>query len=249
MVTPKALINHYRKYFCVVRADSPELRNLAYHLRYKVYIEECGYQIGKNDTEKIEKDDYDDYSLHSLLFHTPSKQAIGYVRLIPFDKDNFDVLPLEKYCKKSFKESTSLATLRTPETGEISRMALLPSFRRRVNDTSIQGGDLYEQNTGIHSRFPINYLPICLSLMSINLMYSANLTYSVAMMDERLALLIKRFGIKHEQIGEFVDYHGLRAPYMIFPQETYDFLKPEYQELFNLIHDEFNSENISIETL
>lgn len=240
MTTAQALINHYRKYFFVVPANTPELLNIAYHLRYKVYIEECGYHIGKNDFNEIEKDEYDDYSFHSLLFHRPSQEAIGYVRLIPNNKNSMDALPMEKYCKNLFIHPYSHETLHTSQTGEISRMALISKFRRRSNDTSVYGGTIHEENEGVHSRFTINYLPACLSFMSINLMTIANLNYSVAMMEKPLAILIKRIGIQHKQIGEFVKYHGLRAPFMIFPKETYDHLTPELKGLYDVINEELS---------
>ena len=178
--------------------------------------------------------------MHALLFHKPTNQAIGYIRLIPYNRQRFELLPLEKYGKTQINDDINLLeTLRTSKTGEISRMCLLSSFRqRRFDQIYLTGTPDNEILT--ERRFPINYLAMCLSLMSINLMFQADLEHAVAMMEKPLAILIRNYGIQHKQIGSFVNYCGHRAPYLIFPQLTYDHLNEDVLNLYKTIQEELN---------
>lgn len=231
------IIQHYKKYFKVVKADTDALKNLAYKLRYQVYIEECSYDIDKDDEKKIEVDTCDGYALHCLLFHIPSNQAIGCIRLIPSGNEHLQNLPLAEFFDRFYdQEIVSNFQAKTAITGEISRMALAPSFRRRFYDTQIQGGEINQEED--KRRFKINYLPMCLTLAGLSLMFDAKVDYALAMMDKNLAILLKHFGVQHHKISDSVNYHGLRAAYLIFTEDTYNNLKPEFQELFKVIRDE-----------
>lgn len=46
------LAEHYQKYFYTVSANTPELRKIAYQLRYKVYIEDCHFNIDSYDASE-----------------------------------------------------------------------------------------------------------------------------------------------------------------------------------------------------
>jgi N-acyl amino acid synthase of PEP-CTERM/exosortase system len=54
-------------------------------------------------------------------------------------------------------------------------------------------------------------------------------------MEPRLARSMKFVGIKFVQIGEAIDYHGLRAPYYINPNIFMDNLSPGFKSLYKSI--------------
>ena len=79
------LLEHYQEFFYVTRADTPELLDQAFKLRYEVYIKDFGYKFDNPYAiKKIEKDSYDEQSHHSLIFHKPTNMPIGHIRLIPY---------------------------------------------------------------------------------------------------------------------------------------------------------------------
>ena len=243
------LAEHYQKYFYTVSANTPELKRLAYHLRYKVFIEERGYRIGNcNSVDKTEQDEYDEHSLHGLIFHRPTNRAIGYIRLIPINLKGAKILPIEKCGKILFNHDVlSKTQLRSPKIGEISRMCLLNSFRQRRFDKIYLSGTTCEvEEINSDRRFPINYLALCLSLISINLLFHADLSYSLAMMEKPLAGLIRHYGIQYEQVGPYTDYCGRRAPFLIYPQATYDNLLPGIIKLYKIIRAELNCDAMAI---
>ena len=235
------MLQHYQKYFYAVHANTPELKTLAYKLRYKIYAEEYGENVFKTGKDlKIEMDEYDDEACHCLLFHKPTHTPIGYIRLVPYNELSKRRLPIEHICHDSFDHNIiSLAELRSKETGEVSRMAIESSFRRRAYDVSFQLRDK-SNSVGNNRRMKINYLPLCLALMGVLSCQESKLSYSVALMEPKLAKLLKMFGIQLRQIGSAIEFHGQRAPFVLYPQSSYDHLRPGFRELCSQIREELN---------
>ena len=55
------------------------------------------------------------------------------------------------------------------------------------------------------------------------------------MMEPRLARSMKFVGIKFHQLGEAIEYHGLRAPYYINPEIFMNNLSPGFKSLYHAI--------------
>lgn len=235
------LASHYNKFFYVVQANTPELLDTAYKLRYEVYVKDCGYEFhNPYASDEIEKDNYDESSLHCLLFHKPTDTAIGYIRLIPFQKKEDYHLPIEKFgihFNKGF-----YTRIRSPEFGEISRMAIHPSFRRRLSDRLY----LFEDKTDTEgSRFRVNYLPVCLVLACGVLLNDNNIEYSVALMERKLAVLIRKYGVVSRKIGESISLNGIRAPYLMKNREIYSSLNAEFKTLYDIIQTELKPHTLT----
>ena len=239
MISDEDITSHYYKYFYTLKASTSELKEKAYKIRYQVYFEEQKMISSQQVSNNYETDIWDSNAIHSLLFHRASNQAIGNVRLIPLEKGADKLLPIEQHYRKPFDFSaTPISQLRDGKTGEISRMALLSSFRRRLSDKSYSFETKDDDGvTGIR-RFPINYMPMCLAFAAIGLMIDERLDYGVALMEPRLAKLLGRFGVALKRVGQPVDYFGLRAPYLIFPEITYQNLSDDYRGLFDIIRQE-----------
>ncbi len=246
------LLEHYQEFFYIVKADTQELLDLAFKLRYDVYIKDCDYKIHNPYTSKnlgvtnyaeikeMEQDSYDEQSHHCLIFHKPSNKPIGYVRLIPYCEDTGMLLPIENYGIE-FSQST-IAKLRNYKVGEISRLSIHPSFRRRLCDQLYQFEDTWD-TTG--QRFRMNYIPMCLVLACGVLMDNNEVENSVGLMEKRLAILLKKFGVVYEQIGQTIEYNGQRAPYMLFAQKTHDNLTLDFKDLFEVIRNEIISSTMT----
>jgi N-acyl amino acid synthase of PEP-CTERM/exosortase system len=240
MINNLSLIESYQKYFYVVRADTPELLEQAFKLRYEVYINDCDYKFhNPYELKKIEKDSYDEQAQHCLFFHKLTNAPIAYVRLIPYCETSGMLLPIENF-GIDFNQRT-IRKLRTLKVGEVSRMSIHPLFRRRLSDQIEQP---YNTETSNNKRCRINYLPMCLVLACGVLMFDNKLEYTVALMEKRLVILLKKYGVVYKQIGYPVIFNGIRAPYMIFSQQTYDNLSVDFKELFNIIQNELISSKI-----
>ncbi len=234
MTSTMDLISHYNEFFYVTKVNTPELLDQAFKLRYDVYIKDCGYEFhNPYAADEIEKDNYDDQSYHCLLFHKPSNTPIGYIRLIPYKKNSGCRLPIENF-GINFDKSMA-GQLRNPGLGEISRMAIHPSFRRRLSDKLYQFEDYHASADG---RFRVNYLPACLVLACGALMNDNHIEYSVALMEYKLTVLIKKYGVLTNKIGDSIKLNGTRAPYMMTTQKIYDNLTTDFKGLFKIISNE-----------
>lgn len=242
MISDQDIKSHYLKYFYTLKASTSELKATAYKIRYQVYYEEENMISSQNVSENFETDGWDSDAVHSLLFHRPSDQPIGVVRLIPLGQNRNKRLPIEEHYKKPFDfGATHISRLNEGKTGEISRMAILSSFRRRPTDRNYALHSSEDDGSMGGRRFPINYMPMCLAFAAINLMIEAYLDYGVALMEPRLAKLLVRYGVVLKQIGQPFDYFGLRAPYLIFPEQTYRNLSGDFRCLFDTIREQLSS--------
>jgi N-acyl amino acid synthase of PEP-CTERM/exosortase system len=62
-----------------------------------------------------------------------------------------------------------------------------------------------------------------------------------AMMEPRLCRHLRRYGIRFQQAGGVMDYHGERAAYYITRKQLLEGLHPEIQMLLDMIHHDLAS--------
>ena len=197
-----------------------------YRLRYKVYVEECGFERPENHPDGIEIDEFDKNSVH-FATKNENESIIGTVRLILNSPIGF---PIEKRCKLNINKDE----LPRNYLAEISRLAISKQYRRRGEDKFIYGpeeerreiidtGDTKQYQRRAEDKYRSGELyerrrepDLVLSLYKAIYHESKrrNITHWYAVMTKGLYILLKRFGIDFEPIGQPVDYHGIRTPYL-----------------------------------
>lgn len=232
-----SLADTFSKYFYVVRADTPALREEVYRLRYEVYVREFAYEPEENFPDRMERDDYDEFSVHCLVRHRATGMAAGTVRMVCTNPaDRHAPLPFERYCLSSLRrDQFDPARVPRHSIGEVSRLAILQHFRRRLTDErkpfSISPEQVKAIESAEHGRDNFPILPVSLFLISSALMMSEGVHNAIAMMEPRLARLLRRFGLPVTQIGEVIDYHGPRAPFLTSPEAMFSAVNPELYKL------------------
>jgi N-acyl amino acid synthase of PEP-CTERM/exosortase system len=199
----------YFEYSKVSRGDP--LLNEIYRLRYKVYVEECGFENKEDHPGGIEKDEYDEHSTHFVVRKIGEDQIIGTVRMINYSERGF---PIEKHCKIE----ADLSAFDKNRFGEISRLAVSKDYRKRATDAVYTNGkpvgDTIVDNMFSGNRKMSN--DIVLGLYKC--IYKESLVRGnqclLAVMAKGLFLLLRRVGILVEPIGPEQNYHGLRSPYL-----------------------------------
>ncbi len=132
-VQKNSFYSAYHKTFKVVRADTDLMREKAYHLRHKVFVEENGW-VNKAGLDRIETDAYDERAVHYLLIHRLTNEVAGTVRFVLPHEDNPKTsLPLQECCDHPLLGIDD----KVMQLGEISRLCMAPFFRRREKDGSI----------------------------------------------------------------------------------------------------------------
>lgn len=231
----------YRRYFRVLAADTQEFLDAVYRIRYGVYCEELGYENKDQFPDGREKDEYDDHSLHCLLMHRPSGQYIGCVRLVLApQKDSRTPFPFELACRDQLYNGIMESELAHREQfGEISRLAVVSRFRRRKGEyvTPAAIGE-EELERSREERRIAPYVALCLSLGAAAMGLSCGLRGVFALMEPRLERHLRNQGIGFRQIGQKVDYRGLRIPFFITREDLYAGLPPSGWALLEVIQED-----------
>lgn len=183
-----------------------------YRLRYQVYCTECGFESPEDHPEGLEYDEYDQYSSHFCAIVEDTERIIGCVRIIHHSPIG---LPVDHHCvldpEKKFTGDPN-------KIGEISRLAISKDFRRREIDRAIYSQtdvDQIEAKRLHRERRAFEGLIVaglyqCIYHESKEL----GLTHWYAVMVKGLCGLLRRWGIIWISVGEQVEYHGLRGPYL-----------------------------------
>ncbi len=236
--TKSDLVFLFNKYFEVILADTQERLQQCWQLRYQVYCLESkvpGFYPDRYP-EGLERDLYDERSVHSLLIHKPSGKIAGTVRVILPISGNSDArFPVEEFAGHLFyTDNVSLRNLPRSQLGEISRLIIAPEFRVRKGeslnaqgltkntDCSAEYGNqcesylpLKEQSFSKNEQrrsFPHTILGLFVAIVRMSA--ENNLTYWYAGMEPLCARLLRAFGIRFTQISPIVDYYGSCQSYL-----------------------------------
>ncbi len=232
------LAQTFQKYFSIELANTPELKQKAYNIRYHVYCKEFEYESIDSCPNEMETDEYDDSSLHCLIIHNETNIPAACVRLVPATGSDliFDLLPFEKYCSSSLdKEFIKQLHLDRNTECEISRLAVDGIFRKRSGEALTRFGDVNLEFSKEEQRTFL-LIAVAAFLAATVLTELSGKTNVFAMMEPFLPRLLRRSGLIFQRAGKDIDYHGIRAPYFITTQSALDNMRPELLELYHWIH-------------
>jgi N-acyl amino acid synthase of PEP-CTERM/exosortase system len=236
-----SIADNFDQYFKIIFANTKELRQEAFKIRYGVYSEELGWEPS-NDT-KMETDEYDQCAYHCLLQHRRTGTFAGCIRLIiPPISNPALPLPFEKNCLESARLNVlNPAELRRGSFGEISRLAVLASFRRRDKEqnvpyiiTDVAPNKIYSEDE--RRNFPNIAMGLYLSGLALTSL--CNHVGLFVMMEPRLNKRLQRFGLPFLQVGDEMNYHGNRAMFYLSQSDFFTDLNEEMMKLYKLIHNE-----------
>lgn len=224
--------------FKFVMADSEELKGAIYRLRYKVYVEEFGFEKPEDHPGGYEIDEYEPYSLHFAALNE-NQEVVGTVRLVFSSEKGF---PIEHAAKTGF----IVTTPPTDKTAEISRLAVSRDYRRRAED-GLYGVESYllQSEGGVlpdrgpipeeyqKRKRPVIVLGLFRSLYHASKRKGINHLYLIT--EKKLFHLLKRYGFLFKQIGDPVNYHGIRIPYLGIIDEMERTLVASKQQLLELM--------------
>ncbi len=201
--------------FRFVKATSDELKDEIFRLRYRTYVEEFGFEKPEDHPDGRETDEYDRFAIHFAALNGHG-DVVGTIRLILGSEIGF---PVEHASNLSDEFKTP-----AKQTAEISRLTISKKIRKRREDGPYgvrsylgksEGGVL--PDTGPVDRvlerrkLPAVLLGLC------QIMYHESkrlrLTYWYMITEKLVFHTLKKFGFVFRQIGEPVEYHGLRIPF------------------------------------
>jgi N-acyl amino acid synthase of PEP-CTERM/exosortase system len=187
------------------------LQRACQSLRYRVYVEECGFERPEDHPDRRETDPFDDRSIH--LAACRGDQVIGTTRLVlnsPLGLPMFSVL-----------KDLSAFNPRSRRLAEVSRLALDPAFRHRAA-TEVAGvppagrrfGGARPGAFASRERREESVVVMGLIYLTFSLSLRIGVDQWLMICEKSLWVMLKRAGILFQPLGEPVDYHGRRIPYL-----------------------------------
>ncbi|MFY0668383.1 MAG: PEP-CTERM/exosortase system-associated acyltransferase [Alteromonas stellipolaris] len=231
----REISSHFSAYLTPLIANNKDLKEQSYGIRHQVYCVEEGFEPERES--KLEIDEFDAYSTACMIEHKKTHRFAGTVRLVRPQKED-ELLPIEKYCPSSITHpELNPANFKRSEICEVSRLAVPEEFRRRKSD-KFDGASTGVINTSTYSETELRCFPfiaIGLYLAAASISINSGIKHTYVMMEPRLARSMRFIGIKFEQIGPVVDYHGKRAAYYITPEMLHKNLPKGFAAMFKHI--------------
>jgi N-acyl amino acid synthase of PEP-CTERM/exosortase system len=224
------LLARYNSYFRTQSADTPSLVRAAQAIRYQVYCLERRFESACEHGDCLESDALDNAAAHSLVFHRPTDDAIGTVRLILPRPDA--ALPFEQLLAQNSLRAQDHIPLEL--TGEVSRFAISNQFRRgRADGVFAADGDRHQREADCRGSLP------CLGLLQEVVRQSRlrGLTHWVAVMEPKFIRMMAAIGIHFTPVGPLVSHHGLRQPSYGSIAEVLERLRRERPEHWMVVTD------------
>lgn len=212
------LHKHFQEYFRIVPALTPELTDEAYRVRHQVYCEELGWEPVREDG--MEKDEYDDRSVHCLLQCVHTNNYIGCVRLVMAAHDNPMIeYPFQDSCRDVLEPGYPDPKIQQRGViAEVSRLAVIKKYRRRRHEAnrSIKVSDS-DFGSIRQPRFP--FIPVGLYLGMSAMAHQMGIEKLYFLTEPSLAKHFTKMGGRLKPIGGAVNHRGERVPYEVDVKE------------------------------
>jgi N-acyl amino acid synthase of PEP-CTERM/exosortase system len=184
-----------------IEATSESLMDAVYRLRYEIYVKECGFERADEHPGGKEKDIYDPSSIHFVAL-TGEQTVVATIRMILDSSVGF---PTEDVANTVFLGEKPASS----KISEVSRLAVLPSYRRRPEKSTYDPVNIEVKGTAEESLIVLSLVGCVYYRMK-----RMGITHMYIMMERKLYRMLSKFGLLFHQIGEPVDYHGIRSPYL-----------------------------------
>jgi len=232
-----SLIDAYDRWFEVVPAKTFSLVNQVHRLRYQVYCIENSFEDPKHHRDGMERDDYDDRSVHSLLVDRTTGALAGTVRLILPAQTPSKSFPIQNLCKSSLLSDPRLFF--EGRAAEISRFCISKEFRQKARESLLQSEtQAHHSNPAIEKQLLMPCITLGLMKAIVQMSAENGVTDWFAVMEPPLLRLLTRFGIYFKPIGPLVEYHGMRQPCYENVEGILARIKTERQDVWDVITDD-----------
>jgi N-acyl amino acid synthase of PEP-CTERM/exosortase system len=170
--------------------------------------------------------------------HGETGKAAACVRMVPtVASQPEDQLPFEKFCGHSI-DTDLLESLNLDRSTvcEISRLAVDGCFRRRgPKERQTRFGHVEHIDFSAQERRNLPLIAVSAFLAATVITEKTGYTNVFAMMEPFLPRLMAQSGIHFRRAGNYIEYHGNRAPYFITTQSALKTMNGHLRQLYDLI--------------
>jgi len=228
----------FNQLFALSPALDKESIDLVHRVRHDVYCRDLGWEPVREDG--MEVDAYDRHSIHCLLRRRDTGEAVGCTRLILTRPEAPDApLPFEDSCRDVIDRSViDPAHLPRDTVGEVSRLAVMNTFRQRKGESNTDGDAVSEddfESRGSMPRFP--FIPVSLYLGAAAIARHMGIEHVFVLTEPRLASHFTRIGFDIRSIGGTIEHRGTRMPSVLSSSKVVAGLRPLIKPLYEVIEE------------
>lgn len=231
----------FRRMFELIPALDHAVLEQVYRIRHDVYCRDLGWEPVRADGR--ESDEYDAHSFHCLLRRRDSGEPVGCTRLIAARPDDPAYpLPFERSCKDVLDRSLADPQRLPRHTmGEVSRLAVLDTFRHRKGEAATAVSMTADDfgGRGPVPRFP--FIPVSLYLGAAAIARRFGIEYVFVLTEPRLASHFVRIGFDIRAVGGAIEHRGTRVPSLLSSSKVVAGLRPIIRPLYDVIEQSVNS--------
>ena len=239
--------------FRFIRVESEDLKRAIYELRYQIYVEEFGFERPEDHPNKLEIDQYDSHSVYMAALDTADR-VVGTARLILHSEHGF---PIEHAIHLQYPGAKPPLEY----TAEISRLAISRTYRRRADDgqygvesyLKVTEGGVLSNGAPMPESYARRQQPRILLGMCALIWQTSKylgLTHWYMISEKKLWNTLYKYGMLFHQIGEPLEYHGMRIPYIVSLAEFEHYLRrinpPLYEMFLSGLELPYHPEMISV---
>ncbi|MCU0736237.1 MAG: PEP-CTERM/exosortase system-associated acyltransferase, partial [Methylotetracoccus sp.] len=227
--------------FELTPALDPVSLDQVFRIRHEVYCRDLGWEPLRDDGR--ESDEFDRHSFHCLLRKRSTGEPVGCTRLIVARPDSPDsLLPFEVSCRDVLDRNLADPAQMPRDTlGEVSRLAVLSTFRRRKGEdaTAVSVTDEDFGARGPQSRFP--FIPVSLYLGAAAIARRFGIENVFVLTEPRLAKHFVRIGFDIREVGRPIEHRGIRLPSLLSSSKVVAGLRPMIRPLYTVIEEAVNT--------
>lgn len=227
--------SRFEEWFELTPALDPTSLELVHRIRHDVYCRDLAWEAVRPNG--LEIDAYDQHAVHCLLRRRDTQAPVGCTRLILTRPDDpSEPLPFERSCRDVLdRELVDPALLPRNDLCEVSRLAVLSTFRQRKGETgqaiSISNED-FEARANM-PRFPL--IPVSLYLGAAAIARRLGIENVFVLTEPRLANHFSRIGFDIKIVGGEIEHRGVRVPSLLSSSKVVQSLRPMIQPLYEVI--------------
>lgn len=233
--TRRDLGEGFRQLFELIPALDETTLDQVFRIRHDVYCRDLGWEPLRDDGR--ESDEYDRHSFHCLLRRRSTGEPVGCTRLIVArPEDPAYPLPFEHSCREVLdRRIADPARLPRHAIAEVSRLAVLDTFRQRKGETSTPMSMTEDDfgGQGPETRFP--FIPVSLYLGAAAIAQRFGIEHVFVLTEPRLASHFVRIGFDIRAVGSAIEHRGMRVPSLLSTSKVVAGLRPMIRPMYEVI--------------
>jgi N-acyl amino acid synthase of PEP-CTERM/exosortase system len=238
----QSFVDAYEDTFDVVLADTDELKDKLFQLRYTVFCEENNCDEASHYPDKKLKEPYDAWATHFLLIHKESGDVAGGVSVVlPNREKPLQGFPVQEMCDHPLVHMEG----EVYRLCEISRLFMAPRFRRRPEDGRLMPR-YYDQDWGLkftngkidYFRRRIPYAPLGLLRAVFEQALDHRIMDCVVTVESAHLQSLQDIGLSYRVLGPRIKGPVPRQPVIFNIKIALDHMREQNRHCYELVSDQ-----------